>query len=873
MPIALILYREARDKITPDSTAPDPFDAYLAADSTRVLRRTLRREQFRPKLLAVANAADDSDWRKSLRQALEADETDVLLELAADDQAHEQSPELIAWLGAALREAEEFDVAADVLQQSQQRHPGDFWLNYELSECLSRLGRPVEAVGFARAALAIRPHSTGAMWAVAAALDDAGKKDESLGLFQQMLSKSDMEAAEYVALASSLHNRGRLMPAEAAARKAIDLDPTDVEAHRNLGRALDSQDRHDEAVAALEKAVELDPENYYASFSLAYALAHADRDEEAIAAYRKTIEIDPNRSSPHNNLGLLLRSKGQLQEAADMYRRALRLDPKSIYAPSNLRSVLTELLSENGPSNELQAELAALRSREAEADKRAIDTYRASLEWAPRNVNYRYHLAKALHSDSQYEEAAQEFREVIRLDPEHASAHHRLGRSLAALGQLSEAIEHHRTAVKLSPDDRDYYFSLAAAAHSQALGGGRSGFISRTVRTANLELTESEAALLDEAIDAYKKCIELDESESKSNSRFSQLGLIAALHQRGRIEEADAAAEKWKDQLATRSPRERANAEMAELFDRVRELRAGGQVDEAIRQLQSFAQENPTETRVSIELGRLLVDQGRDQEAETLLRQIIDDNPISAGPYNAYIQLGRLLTENGRFDDAIAVYDQAIATGADSPTRTAGMYVGKGRVLRAAKRWDEALASYNKALELNPRLGTIHAGIGSLRVEQGDREGAIAAFRDGIAASPRSRSCNNALAWQLVIEPDENGQYPHVDEALEHAQIACRQGAAERGQRLFASYLNTLGVVYYRKGDWLAALKALQESFEGDAEVPTNWIFLAMTHWQLGNKDEALKWYEQARKQQQEIELTDVVKRFFDEAATLMKPE
>ena len=83
-------------------------------------------------------------------------------------------------------------------------------------------------------------------------------------------------------------------------------------------------------------------------------------------------------------------------------------------------------------------------------------------------------------------------------------------------------------------------------------------------------------------------------------------------------------------------------------------------------------------------------------------------------------------------------------------------------------------------------------------------------------------------------------------------------------------YLNTLGVVYYRKGDWPRAMKTLQESLEGGAHAPANWIFLAMTHWQLGNKDEAHKWYEHARKQRQESDLTGLEKRFFDEATVLM---
>ena len=54
-------------------------------------------------------------------------------------------------------------------------------------------------------------------------------------------------------------------------------------------------------------------------------------------------------------------------------------------------------------------------------------------------------------------------------------------------------------------------------------------------------------------------------------------------------------------------------------------------------------------------------------------------------------------------------------------------------------------------------------------------------------------------------------------------------------------------MAHYRAGDWKAAIAALDKSMQlrkgGDS---FDWFFLAMAHWQLGNKDEARKWYDQA---------------------------
>ena len=61
------------------------------------------------------------------------------------------------------------------------------------------------------------------------------------------------------------------------------------------------------------------------------------------------------------------------------------------------------------------------------------------------------------------------------------------------------------------------------------------------------------------------------------------------------------------------------------------------------------------------------------------------------------------------------------------------------------------------------------------------------------------------------------------------------------------THWNMLGVAQYRAGDWKAAVTTLNKSMElrngGDS---TDCFFLAMAHWQLGEKEEARKWYDQA---------------------------
>jgi len=84
---------------------------------------------------------------------------------------------------------------------------------------------------------------------------------------------------------------------------------------------------------------------------------------------------------------------------------------------------------------------------------------------------------------------------------------------------------------------------------------------------------------------------------------------------------------------------------------------------------------------------------------------------------------------------------------------------------------------------------------------------------------------------------------------------------------------NTLGVAQYRAGDWNDAIEALQKSEElsPDRYFSFNAFFLGLAHWQLDEKDEARKWYDQAVQWMEKNQPQDEdLKRFRAEAEELL---
>jgi WD40 repeat protein/tRNA A-37 threonylcarbamoyl transferase component Bud32 len=89
----------------------------------------------------------------------------------------------------------------------------------------------------------------------------------------------------------------------------------------------------------------------------------------------------------------------------------------------------------------------------------------------------------------------------------------------------------------------------------------------------------------------------------------------------------------------------------------------------------------------------------------------------------------------------------------------------------------------------------------------------------------------NEAAWAIVREADEDS-----DRYLVAREAAA---AASEAQPNEAMILNTLGVAQYRVGDYETAVQTLTRSDELNGGIPEDVAFLAMTHWQLGNEDEA----------------------------------
>ena len=126
---------------------------------------------------------------------------------------------------------------------------------------------------------------------------------------------------------------------------------------------------------------------------------------------------------------------------------------------------------------------------------------------------------------------------------------------------------------------------------------------------------------------------------------------------------------------------------------------------------------------------------------------------------------------------------------------------------------------------------------------------------------------NNA-AWYLVT---------HSNCTVEHARVAAQlaEQAVGKSQKA-SSYWNTLGVAYFRNTQYEKAIEALEksEALQPGTYFIDNALFLAMSHWHLGNREKARKWLSDAITAfGKQSSPADDLQRFRRDAESLVTPE
>jgi tetratricopeptide (TPR) repeat protein len=402
---------------------------------------------LRRRLLRVARLADPDPWRDRVRDLDMWNKPQAVQELAdrllADKAGFRQlSRQMLTLVGHLLsargKKAEVW------LEHAQRLYPSDFWLNFTVGQLLPK-GKRVEAAGYYRAALAVRPHSAATWINLGNVLGEQKDHQGAEAAYKKALDLDPQLALGWSNLSDALRDQKDYQGAEAACRKALDLDPHFAPAWSNLGAALDAQKDYKGAEAACRKALDFNPRYTRAWGNLGNALSGQKDYKGAEAAYKKALDLDPQDALAWYNLGLVLDAQRDSKRAEVAYKNAVDLDPHFALAWNNLGNVL-------GKQKDYQGAEAAY--------KKALDLDpRLALAWT--------NLGIVLRARKDYKGAMAAHKTALDLDPQLALAWNNLGVFLAEQKNYKGAVAAYKTALDLDPKDTLAWDNLSIVLHAQ----------------------------------------------------------------------------------------------------------------------------------------------------------------------------------------------------------------------------------------------------------------------------------------------------------------------------------------------------------------------------------------------------------------------
>jgi tetratricopeptide (TPR) repeat protein len=498
------------------------------------------------------------------------------------------------------------------------------------------------------------------------------------------------------------------------------------------------------------------------------------------------------------------------------------------------------------------AETVALKERDP---KKALPIYEAAYNLDPNSyLGGKLIAAKAAVGDRG--EALLDARKMVLLYPKESHLRFLYGQLLAVTDQTNEAIVQLERCIQMDPTFEEAYLELIDI-YQKAQETPRAIVVAKDlVKKVSSSVTGwSQLSRLYLVNNQYKEALLPAQRAWEMQSANPNLTQVYAvvLQLNGKSKQAIQIYE----QLYRMNPTdEELTARMVELYRELGNLEdALGLLDELIRV--------GGESKVGVQMQKaiLLWELKRFGEASALLDQLAKEHPES-DRLRYMAALGQEKLKN--YDEALRIYDSL-------PEESSFRYQGQLRIvviLQEQKKYNEAIERGNLVIkdkrvewEAFGLLGNIYADaqryedavdvltvgykkfpqqsrllflLGVYQEKAGDLDGCIDSMRQVIAKDPQNSSAYNYLGY-LFAEKKEN---------LEEAESLIKRALQLKPDDGF--YLDSLGWVYFQKGDYKNAQPILEKAVAKEPKEGAIIEHLADLFKAKGELDKALKAYEQA---------------------------
>ncbi len=592
------------------------------------------------------------------------------------------------------------------------------------------------------------------------------------------------------------------------------------------------------------------------TFMLGQAYDGLDDVDRAVEVYQQAIKADPRSVPALVALGKLYERMGQKNKARLEYRRVLKIAPGNDEAGERL----IRLLLIEGEADEAQkalkqfqraggSRLALGRCLTIMLSQRNIQKYRRLLEQMlekqPKDAATRYDLASSFYATRDYERTSREVDRILEVEPGHHKARFLMAELCRKRLDYEGAAKVLKGMLREHPNRRVWLLALAEI-HLDMQDPDRAatlyeGMLARTsdkARRAAYRLRLTGVYVGARQYDRAVAVLQAWLKEDPSSYTARQL-LLEALHEAGKDARAVALARQWLAAGAGKpGTSDKTGKRTAD--DAKRQLRAllisayvsAKQTDQALETLAGWMEADPTSRALMRQVWLVLYGAKRYDEAVEICQAGI---AAASQPQTYRMMLAQSYLEADRCDDALSAVKQIPQSDRNEVLQRLEIMI-----LLEAKRYDEAVRVATQAaararndqarMAMTRLLVLIHQRQGKMDLAEKELEKLL-------DKQPKDPGVNNDLGYTWA----DSGRH------LARAERMVRYALGEESRN--AAYMDSLGWVLYKKGDFAGAVHYLRKSTRAQGgDDPIIFDHLGDALWRWGKKDQAKHSWQQAIK-------------------------
>ena len=581
------------------------------------------------------------------------------------------------------------------------------------------------------------------------------------------------------------------LPDRAAAYYHAALGHTYEEMATNYGR----QDYATRAEEEYKQALQADPGSAELAAQLAELYFRTGRIGEAVKTAQAIVQKDPNNLDAHKVLGsIYLRSLGQQQDAAAQagpagqmvdlaiaeYQKIVSLEPANVENHLLLGQLYTvkhdtakaeaefRTAQTLEPSSEdVVMSLARLYAQDGNLDRSAA--LLASVPADQRTPRMEFALGATYEQMKDRKRAIAAYRSASEMDPQDATITRALARALLMDNQLQPALDAFEKLHKADPQDVDALNRMTEI--ERRMGRYEAALATAKMALAkdpnSLEAGYNEGLLLDvlgrydESIAVYQQMLDATShangaytNEEKANRSIFLERLAAVYHEDNKTDEAIATYQKLIAMGGDYAKRG--------YQGEVETYRDAKMFDQATAVCRKAVAENPNDRDLKLLLAWELGDTGKLDEGVSIARSLLNG---SHSDLDVYLQISQIEARQHHWKEA----EEALEKAQPLATKTgekANVLFQKGSIAEEQKHLEQAEQDFHAVLELDPNNAITLNNLGFMLADKTTRyTDALKYIRKAVDLEPMNGAYLDSLGWVYY----KLGDYEPAEEYLRKA--------------------------------------------------------------------------------------------------------